>query len=309
MPAISKSISQTLRTGTLNSINPGAMFLIRFQDRLVVTRVVEKGYGYCLILIQGLELQETSCHTTEALSIDEMFETVYSSRNAQSTCMSWFNTYPLYHLQPIDFLIGHVYSDAHNSLTGIINAHDSLQKFSKNLYKTLVWVFANHIAKNEDAVVGIDNDSYSMSSSVISPSHVTYTSATCRSPKIHPTASPTTIKLPTSLPFTIAQLSTVSSVSFPNEWFNSIFEDTKLVTNQETIDYLKSLITSCYTLTDIPASSTVFKTSLSSQTQPGHIYRGYCGDFYTPIGMHANKCKKWMKEHPLVKELTEKSYK
>ena len=301
LPAISKSISQGFRTGISDASNPGAIFLIRFQDRLSIIKVVERGYSYCLILVRGLELQETSCHATEALLIDEIFENFYSNKGQNSCiCTSWFNTYPFHHLQLTDSSIGRVYSDARNSMSGIINRPDSLEKFSENLYKMLVWVFANHVAKN-NGNIGISNDKIGEGtdsasiSSIISPSHVTYWSA-----KVHPASA--TTELPTTFPFTITELSKVAN-NFPNEWFEHVIKET--VT---TVDDLKSLITACYILTDVPASNTIFKMSLSSQTQPEHIYNGFCGEYYTPMGMHANKCKNWMKKYPLVKKLTNKAY-
>lgn len=328
LPAFSKSIANAFKTGTFHTVNTGTYLLMRFQDRLSVIRLLERGYGYCLIHVQGLELQETSCHTTEAASIDEIHESLYVNNGSGTNCLSWFNRYPSYHLQPIDASVGHVYSDAHNSLTGIIDSHDSLRRFSQNLYKTLIWIFAGYVKNDKGDVWGITNGispdpipsyaswstggrtscslpvdtrSNNSNGSVVSPSQVVF-----RSPKVCP-IYPTTTNgtLPLSLPLTERELSKVAT-EFPHEWF-------KRVSNHHTVDSsvfnrLKNLITTCFVLTDVPACGNVLNSYLSSQTQPGHIYKGFCSNHSTPLRNNASKYKKWMRENETVGELANKAY-
>lgn len=143
IPTISKALSQAFTSGIVSHIQPGLTVLIRFQDRLSLVSVTEKGYGFCLIHVQGLELQETSCHTIEATRIDDIYEALYNDN--RRSLSYWCNTYPLHNIFPMDVFIGQVYSDARNTLTGIIDQTENLQKFSLNLYKTLIWTITQYM--------------------------------------------------------------------------------------------------------------------------------------------------------------------
>ena len=143
IPTISKALSQAFTSGIVSHIQPGLTVLIRFQDRLSLVSVTEKGYGFCLMHVQGLELQETSCHTIEATRIDDIYEALYNDN--RRSLSYWCNTYPLHNILPMDVFIGQVYSDAHNTLTGIIDQPENLEKFSLNLYKTLIWTITQYM--------------------------------------------------------------------------------------------------------------------------------------------------------------------
>ena len=134
VPEMAKAISSSMKAGAI-SAQPGTYILLRFQDRLSIATVLESGYGYCIANIRGLELQETSCHTVEASRVDDIFERAYNS-----SCRSCVNVNPLNTLHPIDSVVITTYSDARNVLSGIIDQPSSLDKFSSNLLKTLVWV-------------------------------------------------------------------------------------------------------------------------------------------------------------------------
>ena len=280
-------------------------------------RVAERGYGHSLIQVQGLELQETSCHTTEAMSIDNIHESLYSANSL--SWRSWVNTHPLYNMQPIDVSIGRVYSDARNSLTGIIDRRDSLKRFSENLYKTLIWVFASHLASSNGSFdtltysesgrnsSRLDTDYFSgkisfmggaPSSVIISPSHVSL-----RSPKVVPVNCDEN-RLPSSLPFTKTELSKMLHL-FPQEWFEFVMSKSNIHPN--TAKALKDLVTSCYILMDVPAYSNICKTS-TLQTKPGHIHKGFTGEFPSSSGSHMQDGKNWMMGNKLLKELVLRAY-
>lgn len=123
----------------------GNHYLVRFQDRLAWMFILERGYGYCLISLKGLELQETSCHTAEAARLDEIFEQAFENENM--SCVGGLNHYPLHTLTPVDANIVHTYSDARNVLTGIIDSPDSYKMAMSCFIKGLVWVLLHHTAK------------------------------------------------------------------------------------------------------------------------------------------------------------------
>ena len=57
-------------------------------------QILEKGNGYTVYKMKGMELQETSCHTLEATKVDEIFTSAFERR----ACL---NHYPLHTLTPI----------------------------------------------------------------------------------------------------------------------------------------------------------------------------------------------------------------
>ena len=141
---IARVLSTSISSGTVCA-HPGSHFILRFQDRLGFATILETGYGFCVLTIRGLELQETSCHTVEASVVDDMFELAFDTESNGSRLQFWLNTHILNTLQPVDLATIHTYSDARNVLTGIIDNPQALERFSKNLLKTLVWVFFHHV--------------------------------------------------------------------------------------------------------------------------------------------------------------------
>lgn len=138
IPEMARALSSSMKAGAI-SAQPGTYVLMRFQDRLSIATVLESGYGYCIAHIRGLELQETSCHTVEANRVDDIFERAYGG-----SCRASVNINPLNTLRPVDSAVITTYSDAHNVLSGVIDQPASLDKFSSNLLKTLVWVLFQH---------------------------------------------------------------------------------------------------------------------------------------------------------------------
>lgn len=302
LPAIAKCISYSSRIGAY-SARPGTTLLVRFQDRLSIVRHIEKGHNYSLIQVQGLELQETSCHTAEATSIDDIRDTLYSDSSRRS-----INRYPLHQFHPVDVSVGRVYSDARSSLTGIIDNYEALVRFSDNLYKALVWVFvsntnvidaavntSNSISTRAEVSVGSDS-----TSSVISPSHVRIKSA-----KVHPLSINNGVNLPTTVPFTDAQLLDALT-SFPSNWFDHVIAKYGWNRSPTVTETLKNVIAACYTIMDVPAFMS--NTSLFAQTQPSHIYRRFCGDLSFLSGARASECRDWFQENKNIENLVNKAY-
>lgn len=125
---------------------PGNHYLLRFQDRLVWVMVLERGAGYCTISIKGLELQETSCHTTEAARFDDQFGEAFEGKFGASRGCS-VNKYPLHCLTPVDAVIVRTYSDARNVLTGVIDSADSVGITLSFFAKSLTWLLLQHVNK------------------------------------------------------------------------------------------------------------------------------------------------------------------
>ncbi|XP_019853256.1 PREDICTED: pecanex-like protein 4 [Amphimedon queenslandica] len=130
------SITNTLTRGASNGL--GEVWLIRFQDRTVLAQLLERGYGYQILSLLGLELQETSCHAIEVARLDEAIDLAYTS-NCPS--LSFYCNPHLFNVfAPVDAYVAEVYSDARNSLSGIIDQPAYLAKFYDNFFKTLIYV-------------------------------------------------------------------------------------------------------------------------------------------------------------------------
>ena len=145
-------VSKTLiSSGSLGDVTAGDYFLARFQDRLIWISVLERGFMHVNIVIKGLELQETSCHSLEAARIDDIYESI---PDTEGKINSVLNQYPAHVLQPCDCFVLDTYSDAKNVLTGIIDQPINLQVLSEYFLISLVWVFVRHCRERRQNGLG-----------------------------------------------------------------------------------------------------------------------------------------------------------
>lgn len=130
------NITNTLTRGASNGL--GEVWLIRFQDRTVLAQLLERGYGYQTLSLLGLELQETSCHAVEVARLDEAIDLAYTPNRSS---LPYYCSPHLFNVfAPVDGYVAEVYSDARNSLSGIIDQPTYLTKFYDNFFKTLIYV-------------------------------------------------------------------------------------------------------------------------------------------------------------------------
>ena len=95
-------------------------------------QVLEKGNGYIVYKVKGMELQETSCHSLEATKVDEIMASAFE----RSGCV---NGYPAHTLTPVAHVSGiQMYSGAKSSLTGVIEAPDTLKSIAAIFVRVLV---------------------------------------------------------------------------------------------------------------------------------------------------------------------------
>lgn len=103
-------------------------------------------------LLQGLELQETSCHTVEARRVDEVFEAAFERPErlgfTQGFNLHWGNA-----LTPCAALAVRVYSDARNVLSGIIDSHDNLRKLQEDFMKALTWLLLRNCVQRQKGLL------------------------------------------------------------------------------------------------------------------------------------------------------------
>ena len=144
-PSLLNCLKDIISSGSLGEVSAGEHFLARFQDRLVWLVVAEKGFMHTNVIVKGLELAETSCHTVEAGRIDDMFEYILGD-----VSRPFFNPYPGHGLLPCDVIELDTYSDARNVLTGIIDSPDNIKQLSTNFMKTLTWVLLKFSKSRRD---------------------------------------------------------------------------------------------------------------------------------------------------------------
>lgn len=337
---IVKTVSLSLKSGILRFIQPGEVFLARFQDRLTLIYVIESGYGYWSIVIQGLELQETSCHSIEATQIDNIIDSAYT--RSHRSLDYWFNQYLMNHFTLLDVNIVHVYSDARNTLSGIIDQPEYLTKFSFNLYKILIWTLLKHISCHEigvkidqkfeqversDQDVEQDDGIWSDSISSLSSHHVFKTPSNVFPDRHNLSVRPSEIQLqeaPTKIPSvhfnnkilpidSILSLTVPVSISdiapilekIPLNWFNFVLNHFNISSQLKSNQALQLLIAFCYGLIDIPASGILYNLT-SSATRPVHLYKGFHGNFMLPLCAQADMT--WLKQNSTLYNLVLKSY-
>lgn len=138
LPSIYSALDRGLRNGQLthlSSLEAGGFFLLRLEPYLLWGAVLERGLGYVIVQLKGLELQSTSCHTVEALRIDENCERILEgpSRPLLNPLS------PLYAYQPLTVLRGvSSWSITKNVLTGIIDDLGNLQLLSATFLRMIV---------------------------------------------------------------------------------------------------------------------------------------------------------------------------
>lgn len=137
-PSLVEELKVLLSPCSLHKPQVGSYFLARFQDRLIWISVLEAGLFYYMVTVKGLELQETSCHTTEAESIDEVFNVDVNEKTPQ------FNRNIMHIMELKTVLQMRVYSDAKNVLTGIIDNPEYSDELSKQFPRVLTWVLLKY---------------------------------------------------------------------------------------------------------------------------------------------------------------------
>lgn len=154
VPSLTAALQSAMVAGSLGLLLPGSHYLGRFQDRLIWIMILEHGYTYCCINIKGLELQETSCHTAEALRVDEVFEGAFEQEEYARICS--INKHFGNVLTPCTVLPVKLYSDAKNVLSGIIDSHDNLREFKGDLVKVLVWTLVQYCSRRSNMQENVD---------------------------------------------------------------------------------------------------------------------------------------------------------
>lgn len=309
------------------SMAAGESLLVRYQDRTILVLIHEKGYAYCTISLQGLELQETSCHSVEVTKMDEIIDSAYTTSH---TLLSyWYNSFPCHVLKPTDAYIATVYSDARNNLSGIIDQPLSLAKFSSNLYKTILYIIMQYalsvtgvlpdaILRTNDTVDESLSCSSSLSSmditslqrKVFSPT-ISPQSIRASDVKLHGLTSPwsgsnrvtplsTTNTLPSSIPMTNRYIA-VSLEGLSQSWYNHLLHRFNLVQH-----FTSTQLTNLKILSAVPFAIIDTPTNSKLPTRPSHLYRGFQGNFIVPLNTQTDL--KWLQDNSVLFDLVLKAH-
>ena len=148
-PHLLNSLKECILSGSIgSSVESDMFFITRFQDRIIWIQILEVSSTYCLVNIKGLELQETSCHTREAQYIDDTFESAFEINSKISP-----NKFDC--LRPCDLMIVKAYSDAKNTLVGIIDSPDCFRQLCEFYPKVLHFFLIKYLISK----TGVDKNS------------------------------------------------------------------------------------------------------------------------------------------------------
>ena len=143
-PEVCRTFKQLVRQGVILSLSCGQIFLIRYEDRIIVVTVLEVGYQYTGLSYKGLELETTSCHDIEATQIDDMLE---GNKTSNSVLANLFNKYLLYLVTPLSHAVINTYSEAKSSLRPVVNSKDTIRKCEANFPKCFAWLLIREVIK------------------------------------------------------------------------------------------------------------------------------------------------------------------
>ena len=140
LPSLCEQFAAAYSGGATGELRAGDQFVGRYEDCVVWVSVLECGYGYHVLAVQGLELRITSCHNVEGLRMDDVLApaSVAKSDVRSSSCTSW----PGHLLRPVCAMTVHAYSNSPTVLTGIIDSKENLERFPAAFLKALVWSFS-----------------------------------------------------------------------------------------------------------------------------------------------------------------------
>lgn len=325
-----KGIIKALNT-TLSGvrIQPGQSLLVRFQDRTMLVLIQEIGYGYYMISLQGLELQETSCHSVEVTRMDDIIDSSYST-NCRSLSY-WCHTFPCHVFQTSDAYLANAYSDARNNLAGIIDQLQNLTRYSTNLYKTLLYIILQYALTHSSEVpmtelrTSDQSSSHDNTGGVIVGSDTSLTSSSmdidtlhrlvfpnspmrtsdiqlqCLSPtsvhtnRVTPINDNSSVWFPSdSVPMTSRSIA-ASFNNFPQSWYNYLLAHFNITSGTNNELLTGTQLSNIKTLTAVCFGIIDTPSNSRLPTRPAHVFNGFNGHFIVPLNVQ-NELK-WLQDN------------
>ena len=150
LPSLCAQFEAAYCRGVPGEINAGEHFVARYEDMVAWISVLESGFGYHVLCVQGLELQVTSCHNVEGLRMDQVLAPATSHDEEGGGCLT---QWPGHLLQPLCTMNVLAYSNSPTILTGIIDSKENLLTLQSLVHIALVWCFSSEGATLEGSKV------------------------------------------------------------------------------------------------------------------------------------------------------------
>eukprot|EP00045_Choanoeca_perplexa_P014530 m.171701 g.171701 ORF g.171701 m.171701 type:complete len:1061 (+) comp16709_c0_seq1:89-3271(+) len=144
-PMIGDMMQHAFQAGRLGNCRAGDMFLFRFENRMMVVEVIELTYNAIQLLVKGLELAETSCHTTEATHLETALDWTFSAHSSAGLYPHMSDSFTPVLSETITTL-----TDTRNQLTGIIDNPEVLKLVEACFARALVWQLASNNPSSSD---------------------------------------------------------------------------------------------------------------------------------------------------------------
>ncbi|KAI8900894.1 hypothetical protein BC833DRAFT_580090 [Globomyces pollinis-pini] len=138
-PTLLQSISKAIKTGKLPPLYPGAVFLARFESRIVIIRGIESWLEGWTVTLTGTELEPTSCHALEGTVVDKVLDKTFNGS------YRLFNRFLFHSLKPIGQVKAIAYSESHQITTGIFDSPNFGQKIPELFLKVLIFQFMHSL--------------------------------------------------------------------------------------------------------------------------------------------------------------------
>jgi len=144
LPSLYASLRKSFKGGILGSlgseVRPGEVLVIRAEPYMLWVQILEVGQGGIWLQVKGLELSMTSCHTVEALRMDENIEAIMDGIDSSDSSQPNPPLGPLYTYEPLMKMSNQIESwdITRNVLTGIIDDPTNLSLLSTTFLKALI---------------------------------------------------------------------------------------------------------------------------------------------------------------------------
>ncbi|OQR70249.1 LOC398632 protein-like, partial [Tropilaelaps mercedesae] len=143
IPRLIEKLESNISRGLLGSLQAGSCLLARHQNRLVFLRVIEAGYLFRCVEAKGLELQETSCHSIEATTVDQIIDNSFLKEPTGCS-----NPHAINSFRPRARTHVVTYSSARNVLSGVIDQPAFNEAMLSNFSRVLLWVLLHQQARS-----------------------------------------------------------------------------------------------------------------------------------------------------------------
>ncbi|KAJ3251727.1 Pecanex-like protein 4 [Boothiomyces macroporosus] len=133
-PSLMDVMANGVSKGKIPLSHNGSEYLVRFESKILLVRLVENWYEGASVYITGTELEPTSCHSLEGTEVDHVLDAALDERHI-------FNQNLLHTLLPVSTVRGTAYSETNQITTGIIDDQNFSKPLAQTFMKFLIFFF------------------------------------------------------------------------------------------------------------------------------------------------------------------------